>query len=168
MYRSLLKWELPKSNNIQLKKYLLFLILYSDLLRARRLGFETRWRQGILFCLKNPSRPAVGSTQPSIQWVMGFFPGGKVTSGWCWTPNLHLVPRFRMGSYTILSPVNLHGVFYGDTYLMILVNNQLDLQFFMYVYFYSLHVSGSHMPIIRRFILSMRHLVFSFWYDPCK
>jgi len=31
------------------------------------------------------------------------------------------------------------------------VNNQLDAQLFiMYVYFYSLHVSGSHVPIIRR------------------
>jgi hypothetical protein len=30
------------------------------------------------------------------------------------------------------------------------VNNQLDAQFFfMYVYFYSLHVSGNHVPIIR-------------------
>jgi len=29
---------------------------------------------------------------------------------------------------------------------MILVNNQLDAQFFMYVYFCSLHVSGSHVP----------------------
>jgi len=33
----------------------------------------------------------------------------------------------------------------------IFVNNQLDAQFFfMYVYFYSLHVSCSHVPIIRR------------------
>jgi len=33
----------------------------------------------------------------------------------------------------------------------IFVNNQLDAQFFfMYVYYYSLHVSGSHVPIIRR------------------
>jgi hypothetical protein len=33
----------------------------------------------------------------------------------------------------------------------IFVNNQPDAQFFfMYVYFYSLHVSGSHVPIIRR------------------
>jgi len=32
---------------------------------------------------------------------------------------------------------------------MILVNNQLDAQFFMYVYFYSLRVSGSRVPIIR-------------------
>ena len=43
---------------------------------------------------------------------------------------------------------------------MILVNNQLDVQFLMYVYFYSLHVSGSHVPITRRIIVSMRHLVY--------
>jgi len=37
--------------------------------------------------------------------------------------------------------------FYG----LIFVNNQLEAQFFiMYVYFYSLHVSGSQVPIIRR------------------
>jgi len=43
---------------------------------------------------------------------------------------------------------------------IIFVNNQLDAQFFfMYVYFYSLHVSGSHVPIIRR-IVSVRHLVY--------
>ena len=35
--------------------------------------------------------------------------------------------------------------------ILLLVNNQLDAQFFFtYVYFYSLHVSGSHVPIIRR------------------
>ena len=34
---------------------------------------------------------------------------------------------------------------------IILVNNQLDAHFlFIYVYFYSLHVSGSHVSIIRR------------------
>jgi hypothetical protein len=34
---------------------------------------------------------------------------------------------------------------------IIFVNNQFDAQFFfMYVYFYSLNVSGSHVPIIRR------------------
>ena len=43
---------------------------------------------------------------------------------------------------------------------LILVNNQLDAQFFMYVYLYSVHVSGSHVPIIRRIIESMRHLVY--------
>ena len=36
----------------------------------------------------------------------------------------------------------------------------LDAQFFMYVYVYFLHVSGSHVPIIRRIIVSVRPLVY--------
>ena len=36
---------------------------------------------------------------------------------------------------------------------MILVNNQLDAQFFTYVHFYSLHVSGSCVPSIGRIIV---------------
>jgi len=45
----------------------------------------------------------------------------------------------------------------------ILVNNAIDVQFFKYVYFYSLHVSGSRVPIIGRIIVSMRHLVYVTW-----
>jgi len=44
---------------------------------------------------------------------------------------------------------------------MILVNNQIDAHLFVYIYFYSLHVPGSHVPIIRRIIVSMRHLVYA-------
>ena len=43
---------------------------------------------------------------------------------------------------------------------MIFVNNQADTQLFMYVYFHSLYVAGSHVPIIRRIIVSMRLLVY--------
>ena len=43
---------------------------------------------------------------------------------------------------------------------MIPVNNQLDPHLFLYLYFYSLHVLGSHVPIIRSIIVSMQHLVF--------
>jgi len=53
----------------------------------------------------------------------------------------------------------------GITNRMILVNNQLDTQFFMYVYFYSLHVSGSHVSVIRRIIVSMRPWFFSLCVD---
>ena len=40
------------------------------------------------------------------------------------------------------------------------VNSQIDAQLFMYVYVHSLHVSGSHVPIIKRIIVSMRHMVY--------
>jgi len=43
--------------------------------------------------------------------------------------------------------------------LDVLVNNQLDAQFF-HVCLYPLHVSGSHVPIIRRIVVSVRHLVY--------
>ena len=44
---------------------------------------------------------------------------------------------------------------------IIFVNNQLDAQFFfIYVYFYSAHVSDSHVPIIRRIKLYQ----YDIWY----
>ena len=43
---------------------------------------------------------------------------------------------------------------------MILVNNQVDAQFFLYVYFYSLHVLARNVPIISTIIVSMLHLVY--------
>jgi len=48
-----------------------------------------------------------------------------------------------------------YAYFNNITYkpVVILVNNELDAQFFMYVYLYSLHVSGSHVANIRRIIV---------------
>jgi len=53
--------------------------------------------------------------------------------------------------------------------IAIIVNNQLDAQFFfMYVYFYSLHVSRSHVPIIRRINLFQYGIWYmSFCIDDC-
>jgi hypothetical protein len=58
------------------------------------------------------SRPALGPTQPSIQWVPGVLsPGVKRGRGVTLTTHPHLVPRLSTSrSYTASPPMCLHGV----------------------------------------------------------
>jgi hypothetical protein len=58
------------------------------------------------------SRPALGPTQPPIQWVPGVLsPGVKRGRGVTLTTRPHLVPRLRTSrSYTSSPPMCLHGV----------------------------------------------------------
>ena len=64
------------------------------------------------------------------------------------TPELVLSKNEVTASQTLLPEFYVLLTVHLD---IIFVNNQLDAQFFfIYVYFYSVHVSGSHVLIIRR------------------
>jgi hypothetical protein len=92
--------------NIILYHYLCLLLRqYSVWLRAGRSGFDPRQGQRI-FPLAPVSRPALGPTQPPVQWVLGVLsPGVKRSRGVMLTTHLHLMPRSWMSrSYTSSPP----------------------------------------------------------------
>jgi hypothetical protein len=76
-----------------------------------RSRFDPRQGQRI-FPLASVSRPALGPTQPPVQWVPGVLSRGlKFSWGVTLTTHPHLVPRSRMSrSYTSSPPKRLHGV----------------------------------------------------------
>ena len=60
----------------------------------------------------HPFRPALGPTQPPIQWVPGLFPGGKEAEAWRWPPT----------PIKVKEKVELHLYFLsglGDLYLYV-------------------------------------------------
>ena len=60
-----------------------------------RSWFESRQEQEI-FSSPKPSIPALGPTQPPIQWVPGFLSRGQRDRGAKLTAHLHLLPRLWM------------------------------------------------------------------------
>ena len=73
------------------------------------------------------------------------FPLASSFSSWSLT-TVALVPLIEQNF-----PPRWDAHFFSKYFCVIFVNNRLNAQFFfMYVYFYSLHVSDSYVPIIRR------------------
>ena len=69
---------LPLQRDVLVKENIHFLDVGIDLLRTVGSGIESRRGRDC----PHPSRLALGSTQPPIQWVPGLFPGGKAVGAW--------------------------------------------------------------------------------------
>jgi hypothetical protein len=72
-----------------------------------------------IFLFSTASKPALGPTQPPIQWLPGVSsPGREIGRGVKLTTHFHLVPRSRMLELYLHSPICLSGILKRQLYLI--------------------------------------------------
>jgi hypothetical protein len=81
----------------------------SNGLRGGQPRFDSRQGKEI-FLYTTATRPALGPTQPHIQWVPGTLSPGVKRQGYEADHSLHLAPRSRMVELYLHSPICLHGI----------------------------------------------------------
>jgi hypothetical protein len=124
------KWSIDRYLQLWLAGWL---SQYSVWLRTGRQGDcgSIPGRGERIFPLTSVSRPALGSIQPPVQWVLGVHSLGlKRGRGVTLTTHPHLMPRLRMSrSYTSSPPRRLRGV-YWDSF-------SFNLQLYLYLIFFT-------------------------------
>jgi hypothetical protein len=128
--------------------------------RINYLILTPNWQHGHVLCTK-PTIPAVGSTQPSVQWLLEFFPGVKAAGTWSWRPN-HLVARWLTSAtvyqfllclyykelketFYIMKEEYIHLTFMGPCIVIIFCYINPNKMHMLHSLFYlttALHVSG--------------------------
>jgi len=71
--------------------------------------------------LPHPSRSALGPTKPSLQWIPGLFPVGKVAGAWCSTPSPSMTDVKERVQFHLYSPFGHSWSALGKQYALLLL-----------------------------------------------